>query len=195
MQTGRNQQLESGEQDWIHHILWWLPFACPQSMLQPVLAGSAPNHSAHWNRTQTNKVKQEFGNIFSQYSFPPYSSLSLSSCMSSSNSFCCFSITKLSVVCNRCIHWMSCDHTNVSEIAWLYMTLCWCIISTCVSFPCHMGSLGMRLPAGRVRWVYTLPVQVVMNCCSQVQRNSMLQVLGGAMSVKNNEVSNLDTKT
>ena len=74
------------------------------------------------------------------------------------------------------------------------MTLCWCIISTCVSFPCHMGSLGMRLLAGRVRWVYTLPVQVVMNYCSQVLRNSMLKVLGGAMSVKNNEVSNLDTR-
>ena len=125
VQTGRNQHLESGEQDWIHHTLWWLPFACPQSMLQPVLAGSAPNHSAHWNRTQTNKVKQEFGNIFSQYSFPPYSSLSLSSCMSSSNSFCCFSITKLSVVCNRCIHWMSYNHTNVSEIAWPVSDYTW----------------------------------------------------------------------
>ena len=52
----------------------------------------------------------------------------------------------------------------------------------------------MRLLAGRVRWVYTLPVQVVMNCCSQVLRNSIIKVLGGAMSVKNNEASNLDAR-
>ena len=33
-----------------------------------------------------------------------------------------------------------------------------------------------------------------MNCCSQVLCNSMLKVLGGAMSAKYNQVSNLDTR-